>query len=853
MEKLGCQIQSIRSYLDSKINVSKLFGEFTQSLARSFQSIIQEINQNITKFKNELIINKGIEDDPWKNTILEIEVLFKKLTIISSDFDIEIEEVANKIAVNDDSKILEKVKEGESILQTLREKNQKLIQKKAECLKCLKAREEKEKIYNESIEKVDPTFVRNFNSINKNYLDAKTKHEEVQNQYNKYLRKVKSLLDTNTYMLENIYQELQAIETERESSMNKYLSEIIKIISGIAPSLMDLKSSIELFYLQKAKNMETLFKKKLQTLFTLDQKSIYEESDLFYNNPLANIPSFLTKSESTYLLNPKKDSFTNLELSPVTFPINISKAKSLMLSESSNTEHEESKEILNECLTILRKNEMINNKEEILDIMKKEESIKLFSDIISKHDIPIIFTENNSFICFKEIILSFLNGLINQNCEEQYGMFYQAIIICKETWMAGKQKIFLFSLVNNHDIWKKIQIWIPTIELILESKGAKPGKSAPKIRQPSDFEYKYGILGNLKLFVRKSYKIVKKMRMFKRSMIKIQKGKNSNTQIVYEQLSFFALCFHIFELPKEAALTIIFEIGTKYELPFDKKEDLCIEFGTLQPFKQYIEFQEINESELFINKSPVIERKSKGINKLNLANHLLNGNFIKKKMNLQAIESIKDEQLFEHHLKASRILFLLFKRGFIDIRFVISSFRLSRYVYQALRNKVYKFILLNSNINQKHEIRIIIWKILLGLNSSLYQNESKQELIRDHSPQKLEKNLNSIQLDIDRSYSHIKEINKDVLLKVLKRFVSNNSLDYIKGMNYIVGFLIYIFKDEETCLKIFETLISKYNLKIIYGNNLRDIHSLFYIIDCIIGHLNPQLQYHFKCDSISSQ
>ncbi len=57
-------------------------------------------------------------------------------------------------------------------------------------------------------------------------------------------------------------------------------------------------------------------------------------------------------------------------------------------------------------------------------------------------------------------------------------------------------------------------------------------------------------------------------------------------------------------------------------------------------------------------------------------------------------------------------------------------------------------------------------------------------------------------MDVQRSFTKIKEIDPIVLTNILKTYAFfNPEIEYCQGMNFIAGFLLLVFKDEELSFK----------------------------------------------------
>ena len=59
-----------------------------------------------------------------------------------------------------------------------------------------------------------------------------------------------------------------------------------------------------------------------------------------------------------------------------------------------------------------------------------------------------------------------------------------------------------------------------------------------------------------------------------------------------------------------------------------------------------------------------------------------------------------------------------------------------------------------------------------------------------------------INMDVQRSFTKIKEIDPEILTNILKTYAFfNPEIEYCQGMNFVAGFLYLFFRDEETAFK----------------------------------------------------
>jgi len=103
-----------------------------------------------------------------------------------------------------------------------------------------------------------------------------------------------------------------------------------------------------------------------------------------------------------------------------------------------------------------------------------------------------------------------------------------------------------------------------------------------------------------------------------------------------------------------------------------------------------------------------------------------------------------------------------------------------------------------------------------------------------------------IKLDVQRSISFSKEIGQETLEELLKLFARHNpDVSYCQGMNFIVGFLYYQFRDEQDTFRFFVAIVEK-ALSQVFENDLANIPFLFYLTDRVVSIFLPELASHFR-------
>lgn len=103
-----------------------------------------------------------------------------------------------------------------------------------------------------------------------------------------------------------------------------------------------------------------------------------------------------------------------------------------------------------------------------------------------------------------------------------------------------------------------------------------------------------------------------------------------------------------------------------------------------------------------------------------------------------------------------------------------------------------------------------------------------------------------IRLDVQRSFCDCKDVSQEMVEELLKMFARYNpELSYCQGMNYIIGFLYYQFRDEGDTFKFYVAIVEKY-LSQVFESDLSNIPFLFYLMDRVLSIFLPDLANHLK-------
>mmetsp|Transcript_18683 Transcript_18683/g.31949 ORF Transcript_18683/g.31949 Transcript_18683/m.31949 type:complete len:306 (-) Transcript_18683:36-953(-) len=134
---------------------------------------------------------------------------------------------------------------------------------------------------------------------------------------------------------------------------------------------------------------------------------------------------------------------------------------------------------------------------------------------------------------------------------------------------------------------------------------------------------------------------------------------------------------------------------------------------------------------------------------------------------------------------------------------------------------------------------------------------AKNEYNLYHQQQQIELSksvIDTINVDVVRSFNSLKEISQDTLKNILKTYaVVNTSLDYCQGMNFIAGFLyLTLGKNEALAFAVMREVIEKYHIYNLFNEEQPMLKLMFYQLDRLISIHLPDLHSHFKNETINS-
>lgn len=135
--------------------------------------------------------------------------------------------------------------------------------------------------------------------------------------------------------------------------------------------------------------------------------------------------------------------------------------------------------------------------------------------------------------------------------------------------------------------------------------------------------------------------------------------------------------------------------------------------------------------------------------------------------------------------------------------------------------------------------RVPIWHALLKTSEvgDDYQAFKQRVLER---PVLIEDVEEVIRLDVHRSKHSMPHVDEQALLNLLKTFAFfNREIEYCQGMNYIAGFLLALFhNEEETAFRILQQVAVKYNMHELFNPDIPRLKLYFLQLDRMLAQVN---------------
>ena len=163
---------------------------------------------------------------------------------------------------------------------------------------------------------------------------------------------------------------------------------------------------------------------------------------------------------------------------------------------------------------------------------------------------------------------------------------------------------------------------------------------------------------------------------------------------------------------------------------------------------------------------------------------------------------------------------------------------------------------LNNDKNEINSDKIeeIFYNKCLEIINTL-KNDDKEKLLKIFSEEKISSmkvSLDFIVRDIDRTFHTIffeDQNGKEGTKRVLEALcVLDQNEGYCQGMNFIIGALYYLLRNEPQCFYIFNSILNSnlYQYNRIFADNTPDYHCRVHQINYYVKKYIPEVYYHFK-------
>ena len=163
---------------------------------------------------------------------------------------------------------------------------------------------------------------------------------------------------------------------------------------------------------------------------------------------------------------------------------------------------------------------------------------------------------------------------------------------------------------------------------------------------------------------------------------------------------------------------------------------------------------------------------------------------------------------------------------------------------------------LNNDKNEINSDKIeeIFYNKCLEIINSL-KNDETEKLLKIFSEEKISSmkvSLDFIVRDIDRTFHTIffeDQNGKEGTKRVLEALCAiDQNEGYCQGMNFIIGALYYLLRNESQCFYIFNSILNSnlYQYNRIFADNTPDYHCRVHQINYYVKKYIPEVYYHFK-------
>ena len=237
-----------------------------------------------------------------------------------------------------------------------------------------------------------------------------------------------------------------------------------------------------------------------------------------------------------------------------------------------------------------------------------------------------------------------------------------------------------------------------------------------------------------------------------------------------------------------------------------------------------------------------------------------NKSFISKK-NKEKIEYIKSDkedgkksQKFVIDIKKDGAKYFIIKKvsKYLPDEDKLKLIGLGKY-YMKIKNFIYKS-LLKKDISVKK--RVNIWKAYLKYNNTITLYNYKQILEETQTDFfKKENEASIIQIEKDKNRTYLRKKNEDspqIIYNILISFVySENKINYVQGINSILGFLYDLTENEEETFHLLISIFIMTQIRDIYDDDqFQKLKQLFYTIERLVYLFLPKIYSKLKDNNI---
>ena len=413
--------------------------------------------------------------------------------------------------------------------------------------------------------------------------------------------------------------------------------------------------------------------------------------------------------------------------------------------------------------------------------------------------------------------ISYISLKQNSIFSGNFELNFPIIFIAERFYYQNKvnnNKVYLSAILSRNKLYKTKLFWKNVIELKLVKKLEDDISRLKNV--PTQSEKRKSFLGKLgdKIGLNTSNKnsllaktriisLIKNYNSLDQNKISILDKMATNEMYLILKKSIFNFFFFFF--PSVQSLDLISRIALEYKIPNEQMNYLVIYYKVSNhTIRQLLPHEKNKEIEDNIN------------------------------------EKYSNEKYRNIKILSSCIPFLDYK----DYNNLLLT---SKYYNQRLKKKIYKYILRQKNTTLK--TRLGIWSNILNIKQLKTKYNYKEILEKANDP----KIKHEIDLDVRRT--NVKEDQKDLHKTKISNILyavalCNFGIQYVQGMNFIVGFLYEIF-GEEDAFYIFLSFFHSTQYSIIFDKNLNKLSEFFYVFNRIISLSEPELSSWFNINSVN--